>query len=144
MVSKREVLGRIAEITGVEPKFHEVDLRDFEAVRKVLEGGEFQTVMHFAGLKAVGESVEQPLTYYENNVGGTINLLRAMRIAGVNQIVFSSSATVYGEQEVVEYDETMTTGMINAFSATGKIPPSPILSAVASFPSYLRRKYPTK
>ena len=109
--SKREVLGRIAEITGVEPKFYEVDLRDFEALRKVLEGGEFQTVMHFAGLKAVGESVEQPLRYYENNVGGTINLLRAMRSAGVNQMVFSSSATVYGEQEVVEYDETMTTGM---------------------------------
>ena len=109
--SKREVLGRIARITGVEPKFHEVDLRDFEAVRKVLEGGRFQTVMHFAGLKAVGESVEQPLTYYDNNVGGTINLLRAMKIAGVNQIVFSSSATVYGEQEAEKYDETMTTGM---------------------------------
>ena len=109
--SKREVLGRIAEITGVEPKFHEVDLRDFEAVRKVLEGREFQTVMHFAGLKAVGESVEQPLAYYDNNVGGTINLLRAMRIAGVGQMVFSSSATVYGEQEAEEYDETMTTGM---------------------------------
>ena len=109
--SKREVLGRIAEITGVEPKFYEVDLRDFEALRKVLEGGEFQTVMHFAGLKAVGESVEQPLRYYENNVGGTINLLRAMAETEVKQIVFSSSATVYGEQEVVEYDETMTTGM---------------------------------
>lgn len=109
--SKREVLGRIAEITGVEPKFHEVDLRDLAAVRKVLEGGEFQTVMHFAGLKAVGESVEQPLRYYENNVGGTINLLRAMVETGVKQIVFSSSATVYGEQEVAEYDETMTTGM---------------------------------
>ena len=109
--SKREVLGRIARITGVEPKFHEVDLRDFEAVRKVLEGGRFQTVMHFAGLKAVGESVEQPLTYYDNNVGGTINLLRAMKIAGVNQIVFSSSATVYGEQEAEKYDETMMTGM---------------------------------
>ena len=109
--SKREVLGRIAEITGVEPKFHEVDLRDLAAVRKVLDGGEFQTVMHFAGLKAVGESVEQPLRYYENNVGGTINLLRAMVETGVKQIVFSSSATVYGEQEVAEYDETMTTGM---------------------------------
>ena len=109
--SKREVLGRIAEITGAEPKFYEVDLRDLAAVRKVLEGGEFQTVMHFAGLKAVGESVEQPLKYYENNVGGTINLLQAMAETGVKEIVFSSSATVYGEQEVAEYDETMTTGM---------------------------------
>ena len=109
--SKREVLGRIARITGVQAKFHEVDLRDFEAVRKVLESGNFQTVMHFAGLKAVGESVEQPLKYYDNNVGGTINLLRAMKIAGVNQIVFSSSARVYGEQEAEKYDETMMTGM---------------------------------
>lgn len=108
--SKAEVVERIAEITGVKPEFHEVDLRDAEALAKVFAENDFDTVMHFAGLKAVGESVEQPLRYYENNVGGTINLLECMQEYGVKKIVFSSSATVYGEQESPKYVETMRTG----------------------------------
>ena len=108
--SKAEVLDRIAELTGVKPRFYDVDLRDAEALAKVFAEGEFGAVMHFAGLKAVGESVEQPLRYYENNVGGTVNLLECMEEYGVKRIVFSSSATVYGVQESPKYVETMKTG----------------------------------
>lgn len=109
--SKLEVLDRIEEITGVKPKFYDVDIRDAEALAKVFEDGHYDAVMHFAGLKAVGESVEQPLKYYENNVGGTINLLECMQEYGCKKIVFSSSATVYGEQDSPKCVETMTTGV---------------------------------
>lgn len=108
--SKATVIDRITEITGVKPDFYEVDLRDAEALAKVFAENEFDTVIHFAGLKAVGESVEQPLRYYENNVGGTINLLECMQEYGTKKIVFSSSATVYGIQESPKYVETMQTG----------------------------------
>ena len=108
--SKIEVLDKIAEISGVKPKFYEVDLKDYEAVARVFEGAKYDAVIHFAGLKAVGESVEKPLEYYENNIGGTINLLKAMTKSGVNKIVFSSSATVYGDQGVAKLNEKMETG----------------------------------
>lgn len=108
--SKIEVLDRIEELTGVKPKFYNVDLRDAEALAGVFAGGEFDAVIHFAGLKAVGESCEQPLRYYENNVGGTVNLLECMQEYGVKRMVFSSSATVYGVQESPKYVETMRTG----------------------------------
>lgn len=108
--SKQEVIGAIEEITGARPKFHEVDLRDAEALMRVFAEGDFTSVMHFAGLKAVAESVEKPLKYYENNVDGTINLLECMEEYGVKKFVFSSSATVYGEQESPEYVETMEAG----------------------------------
>lgn len=108
--SKIEVLDRIKEIAGVKPKFYDVDLRDAEALAKVFQENKFDVVMHFAGLKAVGESVEQPLRYYENNVGGTINLLECMEEYGVKKIIFSSSATVYGLQDSPRCVETMTTG----------------------------------
>lgn len=108
--SKIEVLDRIAEITGVKPKFYDVDLRDAEALAKVFAETDYDAVIHFAGLKAVGESVEQPLRYYENNVGGTINLLECMEEYGCKRIIFSSSATVYGVQDSPSYVESMTTG----------------------------------
>ncbi len=109
--SKITVLDDIEKITGVKPKFHKVDLLDVLAMEKVFEEGKFDLVIHFAGLKAVGESVEKPLKYYENNVGGTINLLKCMKKYGVNKIVFSSSATVYGDQGVAELTEDMQTGV---------------------------------
>lgn len=109
--SDLSALDQIAKITGVKPKFHEVDLRDAEKLATVFETGNFTTVLHFAGLKAVGESVEKPLMYYENNVGGTINLLECMQEFGVHRIVFSSSATVYGDHGDKLFDETMTTGI---------------------------------
>ncbi len=94
--SKIGVLDVIEELTGVRPKFHQVDLLDAEATDKVFAAG-FDAVMHFAGLKAVGESVEQPIRYYDNNITGTLNLLKSMQKHGVKKIVFSSSATVYGD-----------------------------------------------
>ncbi|MBQ1373192.1 UDP-glucose 4-epimerase GalE [Candidatus Saccharibacteria bacterium] len=109
--SKITVLDDIEKITGVKPKFYKVDLLDVPAMKKVFEEGKYDAVMHFAGLKAVGESVEKPLKYYENNVGGTINLLKCMKKYGVDKIVFSSSATVYGDQGTAELTEDMQTGV---------------------------------
>ncbi|MBQ8992286.1 UDP-glucose 4-epimerase GalE [Candidatus Saccharibacteria bacterium] len=107
--SKESVLDKIAEITGTRPVFHKVDLLDFPGTLEVLRRG-FDAVIHFAGLKAVAESVEKPILYYENNIGGTLNLLKAMRETGCRSLIFSSSATVYGDQGVARLDETMETG----------------------------------
>lgn len=109
--SKYSVLDDIEEITGVKPVFHKVDMLDRPAMEEVFKEGKFDLVMHFAGMKAVAESVEKPLTYYENNVGGTINLLRCMKKYKVEQIIFSSSATVYGNQDTAEFTEDMLTGV---------------------------------
>ena len=109
--SKVTVFDEIAKITGVKPVFHQVDLLDKKAVDGVFEKGKFDLVIHFAGLKAVGESVEKPLKYYENNIGGTINLLESMKKYNVRKIIFSSSATVYGDQGVAELTEDMMTGV---------------------------------
>ncbi len=108
--SKATVLDKIEEITGVRSKFHEVDLLDSVNLKKVFAEGKFDAVMHFAGLKAVAESSEKPLLYYENNVVGTINLIKAMHEYGVKKIIFSSSACVYGIQDSVKYNEEMKTG----------------------------------
>jgi UDP-glucose 4-epimerase len=96
--AKRSVVTRIARIAGEEPEFIEADVRDLDAMEKVLQSG-FDACIHFAALKAVGESVEKPLRYYDNNVGGTFTLLEALTGAGVKSFVFSSSATVYGEPD---------------------------------------------
>ncbi|MBP5512985.1 UDP-glucose 4-epimerase GalE [Candidatus Saccharibacteria bacterium] len=109
--SKITVLDKIAEITGVKPKFYQVDLLDVNGMDKMFAEGGYDLVIHFAGLKAVGESVEKPLLYYKNNVGGTINLLECMKKHNVKKIIFSSSATVYGEQGVTEMTEDMQTGV---------------------------------
>ncbi len=94
--SKEAVLDRIETITGVRPTFYKVDCCDYEAFRGVFEKEKFEAVIHFAGLKAVGESVVKPIEYYANNLGSTSNLLLLMKEFGVKSIVFSSSATVYG------------------------------------------------
>ena len=109
--SKITVLDKIEHITGVKPKFYKIDLLDKDGMDKMFAEGKFDLVVHFAGLKAVGESVEKPLLYYENNVSGTVNLLQCMKKYGVNKIVFSSSATVYGDQGVAELTEEMQTGV---------------------------------
>ena len=109
--SKITVLDRIEDITGVKPVFYEVDLLDKKVLDEVMAEGHYDLVMHFAGLKAVGESVEKPLEYYKNNIGGTINLLECMKKYGVNKIIFSSSATVYGDQGIEEVTEEMQTGI---------------------------------
>ena len=97
--SKQAVLPRIRELAKADIQFHKADIRDRAAMEKILAAERIGAVVHFAGLKAVGESVEKPLLYYDNNVGGSIALLEAMAAKGVREIVFSSSATVYGEPE---------------------------------------------
>ena len=94
--SKITVLDKINQITGKTPVFHQVDLLDYQKMRELFSSTHFDAVIHFAGLKAVAESIEQPLRYYENNVTGTLNLLKCMAEFQVNKIIFSSSATVYG------------------------------------------------
>ena len=108
--SKEAALDNIEKITGVRPKFYMVDLLDMDGLDNVFSENAFDTVIHFAGLKAVAESVEEPLRYYENNVTGTINLLKVMAIHNVKNIIFSSSATVYGEPETVPILEDARTG----------------------------------
>ncbi len=97
--SKRSVLDRLRELTRKDLAFHRVDLRERRALDAVFAQGRIHAVVHFAGLKAVGESVAKPVLYYDNNVGGTVALLDAMAAHKVERIVFSSSATVYGEPE---------------------------------------------
>ncbi|MDX9736730.1 MAG: UDP-glucose 4-epimerase GalE [Azonexus sp.] len=103
--SSPKVLERIAKICGRAPAFREGDIRDVDGLRALFAAHRIEAVIHFAGLKAVGESVEQPLTYYDNNVNGTLCLLQAMRQAGVRRLVFSSSATVYGDPHRVPIRE---------------------------------------
>ena len=108
--SSPEVLKRIKELTGKEFTFCECDIRDRKGLDKVFAENKIDAVIHFAGLKAVGESVRKPLEYYENNVGGTVTLCEAMRDAGCKKIVFSSSATVYGMNNPSPLNETMKIG----------------------------------
>ena len=109
--SKSSVVDQIEKITGKRPGFFEADLLDKEKIDTIFAENKYDAVLHFAGLKAVGESVEKPLLYYHNNVAGTINLLEVMQKYHVNEFIFSSSATVYGIQESPEYIETMQTGV---------------------------------
>ncbi len=108
--SQISTLDDIEKITGTRPVFHQVNLLDETALSRVFDNTSFDLVIHFAGLKAVGESVENPLLYYENNVSGTINLLKAMQSHHVNRLIFSSSATVYGDPGVKAYTESLPTG----------------------------------
>ena len=113
--ARQESLRRVAEITGQTPCFVRGDVRDESALRQVFAGHQIEAVIHFAGLKAVGESVEQPLRYYDNNVNGSLCLLRAMDAAGVRRLVFSSSATVYGDPHVVPIREDFLLSVTNPY-----------------------------
>lgn len=104
--SKPEAVRRIGRITGKTVRMYEADLLDREAVRKVFAENTVDVVIHFAGLKAVGESVNLPLDYYYNNITGTLILLEAMKEAGCKRLVFSSSSTVYGANPDVPFQET--------------------------------------
>ncbi|EKO3468893.1 UDP-glucose 4-epimerase GalE [Vibrio fluvialis] len=108
--AKAEVLNRIEALTGVRPAFYQGDIRDEAFLDSVFAKHDVQAVIHFAGLKAVGESVSKPIEYYDNNVNGTLVLVRSMRNAGVKSLVFSSSATVYGDPQTVPITETSPTG----------------------------------
>lgn len=116
--SKPEVLNRIEKITGKRPKLYECDLLDLEATRKVFAENEIDSVIHFAGLKAVGESCAQPLRYYSHNFNATFNLISAMIEYGVGTIVFSSSATVYGSPKTVPIREDFPLSTTNPYGET--------------------------
>jgi len=113
--SKASVLDRIERIAGRRPTFARFDLRDRDQLRAVLLRESFDAVVHFAGLKAVGESVARPLLYYQNNVGGTATLLECMQEAGLKSIVFSSSATVYGDPSSVPIREDFALSATNPY-----------------------------
>jgi UDP-glucose 4-epimerase len=113
--SKPAVLDRIARIAGRKPVFVEADVRDRPALDRIFSTGDYEAVIHFAGLKAVGESVGEPLRYYDNNVGGTVALCQAMQDHGVTTLVFSSSATVYGDPEHLPLTEDALLSVTNPY-----------------------------
>lgn len=108
--SKTTALERVEHITGRKVDFHQADIRDRDGLRAVFDQHDIRSVIHFAGLKAVGESVAQPLRYYDNNIAGTIALCEVMAERGVRNLVFSSSATVYGDPHAVPIREDFPTG----------------------------------
>jgi len=116
--SRRPVLQRLEKITGKVIAFHEGDIRDAGFLKSVFARDRFDAVIHFAGLKAVGESVAKPGLYYDNNVNGTLVLLEAMKASGVKNIVFSSSATVYGDKGQPPFTEDCTLGPTNPYGRT--------------------------
>ena len=116
--SHTAVLERIARIVGRSPEFARADVRDTGALREVLVRNRFDAVIHFAGLKAVGESIEKPIEYYDNNVQGALSLCRAMVEAGVGTLVFSSSATVYGNASSMPVREDALLAPMNPYGQT--------------------------
>lgn len=116
--SKPESIRRIEKITGKKPQFFEIDIADKQALSAMFEQTKIDAVIHFAGLKAVGESVRLPLNYYRNNLDTTLTLLEVMEKYKVNNLVFSSSATVYGVPDKVPLDESMKTGCTNPYGRT--------------------------
>lgn len=116
--SKPESLKRIKQITGKEVKFYETDMLDFDGMTKIFTENKIDAVIHFAGLKAVGESVGKALEYYSNNIGGTLELLKVMKNFNCKTMVFSSSATVYGMNNPVPYKEEYPTSATNPYGYT--------------------------
>ncbi len=110
--SKPEALRRTRELAGRDFPFYECDIRDADGLRRIFHEQSIDAVIHFAGLKAVGESVQKPLEYYDNNVGGTVTLCQVMAQAGCKRMVFSSSATVYGMNNPSPLREDMPTGAV--------------------------------
>jgi len=110
MNSSAKSIARIEQITGKTPKFYQIDIRDTEKLEMIFQDNDIDTVIHFAGLKAVGESIEKPVMYYRNNIDTTLSLLECMNKYNVKNIIFSSSATVYGEENTVPYNEDMKKG----------------------------------
>ena len=128
--SSEKSMEAVKKITGKDFTFHKCDILDYEALTKVFDENTFDAVIHFAGLKAVGESCEKPIEYYHNNMTGTFVLLRVMREHGVKNIVFSSSATVYGVPETVPIKEDAPLFTINPYGST-KLMLERVLSDVA-------------
>jgi UDP-glucose 4-epimerase len=134
--SSPAVLERLEKILGYRPELHQADIRDESAMRAVLARVQPDAVVHFAGLKAVGESVAEPLRYYDNNVTGTLCLLRAMQACGLRNLVFSSSATVYGDPASVPITEDFPLSATNPYGRSKLIIEEMLLDLVASDPSW--------
>jgi len=134
--SKEESLRRVSELTGKPVVFKAVDLLDRQALEALFVSATFDAVIHFAGLKAVGESVRKPLWYYENNIVGTLNLLDCMKRHGCRRLVFSSSATVYGIPETVPIHENSPIGAINPYGRTKQFIESILTDLAASEPGW--------
>jgi len=116
--SSEESIKRVEQITGKKAAFYQADIRDEAAMDRIFAAEKPDAVIHFAGLKAVGESVQIPLEYYDNNITGTLTLLRAMSRVGCKNIVFSSSATVYGKPETVPIREDFPLSATNPYGRT--------------------------
>lgn len=129
--ASKKSLNRVAQITGKQPEFIEGDIRDAALLDTLFSTHSIDAVVHFAGLKAVGESVAQPLRYYDNNVNGTLVLVNAMQKAGVFKLVFSSSATVYGEPQQMPITEEFAVGGTTNPYGTSKLMVEHILQDVA-------------
>ena len=116
--AKIDVVDKIKEITGKEITFYQADMRDKESMRPIFEENKIDAVIHFAGLKAVGESVEKPLLYYQNNITGTLNLCELMKEYDCKKMIFSSSATVYGAPKTVPINEDFPLHTTNPYGTT--------------------------
>lgn len=134
--SKEESVRRVRELTGKEVTFKKVDLMDISALEEVFSSDQFDAVIHFAGLKAVGESVRKPLWYYDNNITGTLNLLKVMGAHNCRRLVFSSSATVYGLPERCPITEDFPIGAINPYGRTKQFIESILLDLAAGEPGW--------
>ncbi|GAA3969032.1 UDP-glucose 4-epimerase GalE [Gordonia caeni] len=134
--AKSAVVGRLEALAGQTIPVHRVDLTDREATAALLAAEPVDAVIHFAGFKAVGESVAKPLDYYENNLDSTFSVLRAMDAAGVRKFVFSSSATVYGENPVLERTEDMPTSATNPYGWTKVMIEQVLRDLAAADPSW--------
>lgn len=128
--SKPKALERVREICGKDFKFYEADMLDAAAMDRIFEAEKVDAVIHFAGLKAVGESCSKPWEYYNNNIVGTLNILDSMKKYGVKRFVFSSSATVYGDSKVVPVKEDFPTSATNPYGQT-KLMQEVMLSDIA-------------
>ncbi len=134
--SKASVLDRIARIAGRRPDFEQIDIRDRATLRQLFAARHFDAVMLFAGLKAVGESVERPLAYYDNNVAGSVALLECMTEAGVKTLVFSSSATVYGDPVSVPIREDARLSPTNPYGRTKQVIEEILRDVAATDPAW--------
>lgn len=134
--SKRTVLGRIEQICGQAPHFIQGDIREPKDIVAALSLGEVDSVIHFAGLKAVGESVREPLKYFENNVSGTTTLLKMLEETNIRQFIFSSSATVYGQPDVVPIDEDADIRPVNPYGRTKHMVEQLLSDLTVSDPSW--------
>lgn len=134
--SKLSVLDRIERVAGRRPGVLQIDIRDRMALRKLFSGHTFEAVMHFAGLKAVGDSVAHPLVYYDNNVSGSVALIECMVEVGIKRMVFSSSATVYGELPTVQFREDLPTAPCNPYGRSKRMIEEILLDVAKADPAW--------